>query len=239
MELSEIPGRYADPDPSIVSKLPKGGDRTNKVTCTVCGGWHNKGAAHLDYVGHAEITLLLIQIDPDWNWEPMALDADGTPLIRRQGNLLEMWARLTVAGKTVICVGTCEHDKFEPAKELIGDMLRNGAMRFGVGTKLWSKAGGADPTAVEAGGGYDGSGGGRARTVRQDDTVPTAAPTKEQEAASLFAVLDGKAKAAVTKAAREVGVLNVMKSGDRADVLLELIAAHAGEPAQPEGEPGG
>ena len=51
-----------------------------------------------------------------------------------------MWGRITVHGKSIIGVGTCEARKGEPEKELVGDMIRNAAMRFGIGTKLWSKA---------------------------------------------------------------------------------------------------
>lgn len=40
--------------------------------------------------------------------------------------------------------GTCEDRKFEPEKELIGDLLRNGAMRFGIGLALWAKEEWAD-----------------------------------------------------------------------------------------------
>jgi hypothetical protein len=49
MELSEILTKYAVPDPKIVGKLPKGGTQ-------------------LDFVGHADITRLLLEIDPTWRW---------------------------------------------------------------------------------------------------------------------------------------------------------------------------
>jgi hypothetical protein len=58
---------------------------------------------------------------------------------------LVMWGYLTVHGVDRLCVGTCEPGKGDPEKELVGDLLRNGAMRFGIGTKLWSKATDADP----------------------------------------------------------------------------------------------
>ena len=76
-----------------------------------------------------------------WTWEPLAYDpTTGGPLITTQGNRMVMWGRVTVHGKSIIGCGTCEARKTEPEKELVGDMIRNAAMRFGIGTKLWSKA---------------------------------------------------------------------------------------------------
>jgi hypothetical protein len=50
-----------------------------------------------------------------------------------------MWGILTVHGKDIIGVGSVKHDKAELDKELIGDFLRNAAMRFGISLSLWSK----------------------------------------------------------------------------------------------------
>ncbi len=47
------------------------------------------------------------------------------------------WAKLTICGVTRLAYGSCEAGKGDPEKELIGDMVRNGAMRFGVATALW------------------------------------------------------------------------------------------------------
>lgn len=135
--LAAIPGRHAQPDPNQLATLPKGG-------------------TNLTYMGHAEVTLALIDVDPLWTWEPLAFDPEtGGPVIATQGNRLVMWGRLTVHGKPIIGVGTCEARKGDPEKELIGDFLRNAAMRFGIGTKLWSKATDADPVSHGAAGGYD------------------------------------------------------------------------------------
>lgn len=123
--LAAIPGKYAQPDEKTLATLPKGG-------------------ANLAYMGHAEVTLALIDIDPHWTWEPLAI-VDGLPVIVTESNRYVMWARLTVLGKTVLGVGTCELRKGDPEKELVGDFLRNAAMRLGIGTKLWSKATDADP----------------------------------------------------------------------------------------------
>jgi hypothetical protein len=90
-----------------------------------------KGGVMLDYVGHAAVTDRLLTVDPDWTWEPFAIDPDGLPAPDREGNL---WIRLTVCGVTRIGVGDGKN-----AKERIGDALRNAAMRFGVALDLWAK----------------------------------------------------------------------------------------------------
>ena len=51
-----------------------------------------------------------------------------------------MWIKLTVAGMTRLGVGTCSANKDDVEKELIGDALRNAAMRFGAALDLWSKS---------------------------------------------------------------------------------------------------
>ncbi len=98
--------------PESVGKLPKGG-------------------VMLDYVGHAAVTDRLLTVDPEWTWEPFALDANGLPALDASRNL---WIRLTVCGVTRIGVGDGKS-----TKECIGDAIRNAAMRFGVALDLWAK----------------------------------------------------------------------------------------------------
>jgi hypothetical protein len=125
--LAAIPAAYAQPATDTLAYLPKGG-------------------AQLAYMGHGEVTLALLEVDPCWTWEPLALDLDtGEPRIIHKGKRYVMWGYLTVLGQRRLCVGTCDDNKGDPEKELYGDALRNGAMRFGIGTKLWSKAVSADP----------------------------------------------------------------------------------------------
>ena len=95
-----------------------------------CGGYHSR-SMHLDYVGHAATTDRLLTVDPEWSWEPFALDDAGLPALDRGGNL---WIRLTICGTTRIGVGDGKS-----AKECIGDAIRNAAMRFGVALDLWAK----------------------------------------------------------------------------------------------------
>lgn len=119
--LADIPQRYANPPDEIISTLPKGG-------------------TSLDFVGHADLTLQLIEVDPGWWWEPLAIDPEtGGPKITTRGQHLVMWGRLHLLGTEIIEVGTCEAKKQEADKELVGDFLRRAAMRRGFATKLWSK----------------------------------------------------------------------------------------------------
>lgn len=105
--------------------------------CAACGGWHQPEVQHIDYIGHAAITARLLDVDPHWNWEPVALDAAGLPAIDKDGGL---WIRLTVAGMTRLGYGDAG-DKSGPnaTKERIGDALRNAGMRFGMALELWHK----------------------------------------------------------------------------------------------------
>ncbi len=115
-------------------------EKHTKNACRVCGNWITSAHMHLDYVGHAEATDRLLQVDPEWSWEPVAFGADGAPLIQRDGQEARMWIRLTVAGTTRLGVGIVEANKFELEKQLISDALRNAAMRFGVALDLWAKS---------------------------------------------------------------------------------------------------
>lgn len=130
--LSAVLTNYAVPEPSIVGKLRKSG-------------------IDLDYVGHAEITRILIEIDPMWSWEPAAF-IDGVPaihfhdaLVPRKGQdpmpvrMASMWGTLHLLGASRVAVGSCEAHKPDLHKELVSDFLRNAAMRFGIALSLWSK----------------------------------------------------------------------------------------------------
>lgn len=118
--------------PESVGRLPKPYKKDSpKGECRECGGYHGLPAVHLDYVGHAAATDRLLTVDPQWSWEPMALDQFGSPMTDHEGNL---WIRLTVCGVTRIGCGDGVS-----MKERIGDAIRNAAMRFGVALDLWAK----------------------------------------------------------------------------------------------------
>lgn len=112
-------GKLREPfPPEQIGKLPKGG-----VT--------------LDYVGHAALTARLLDVDPEWSWEPVAVDERGLPVFDENGGL---WIRLTIAGMTRLGYGDASGKKGANAvKEAIGDALRNAGMRFGAALDLWSK----------------------------------------------------------------------------------------------------
>lgn len=122
----------------VIGKLPKPLSRdAQKGFCNECGSRHGLPAVHLDYVGHAALTDRLLQVDPEWTWEPMSLDPSGAPAFDRNGGL---WIRLTVLGVTRIGYGDSGGKNGANAvKECIGDALRNAAMRFGCALDLWSK----------------------------------------------------------------------------------------------------
>lgn len=140
-----------------ISKLPKPTagrdvmDKIPKANCAVCGGYHaTSRIIHLDYVGHAALTDRLLDTDPMWTWEPVAF-RDGLPALDANGGL---WIKLTVCGVTRLGYGSADGKKGGDAvKELIGDALRNAAMRFGAALDLWHKgdlhAADAEPEADE------------------------------------------------------------------------------------------
>jgi hypothetical protein len=101
-----------------------------------------KGGITLDFVGHGYLTARFLDVDPLWDWQPFALDANGLPLLDEHGGL---WIKLTLCGKTRIGYGDAGGKKGPNAvKEAIGDALRNAGMRFGAALDLWCKG---DPDA--------------------------------------------------------------------------------------------
>lgn len=135
--------------PNQISKLPKETGTQAKqrkadqdagkwpAKCAICEGYHHPKAVHLDYVGHAAATDRLLDADPRWNWEPMALTPEGLPAFDQNGGL---WIKLTVDGVTRIGYGSADGKTGGDAiKEIIGDAIRNGGMRFGMALDLWHK----------------------------------------------------------------------------------------------------
>lgn len=132
--------------PNQISKKPQGTKAQNeckyedKRRCSICGGFHHPGVIHLDYVGHAALTDRLLDADPLWTWEPFAINEEGLPAFDKSGGL---WIRLTVCGHTRIGYGHATSSQYKEIgsreKEVIGDALRNAAMRFGAALDLWHK----------------------------------------------------------------------------------------------------
>lgn len=124
--LTTVIERFGTPDPKIVSKLPKGG-------------------TSLSYVGHAEVTRMLLSVDPYWHIAPAQLDEAGLPARTKIGNMVQAGFWMTVCGHTRYCVGSVEDRKHDIGKELVSDAIRNGAMRFGFCLSLWSKEEWSEP----------------------------------------------------------------------------------------------
>lgn len=105
--------------------------------CALCGTWHHPNVIHLDYVGHAPLTDRLLDADPNWTWEPPSADELARlPAAGKDG----MWIKLTVCGVTRFGFGDAQGKSGGDAiKEMIGDALRNAAMRFGCALELWHK----------------------------------------------------------------------------------------------------
>lgn len=121
-QLLEVLTKYAVPDPKIVGKLPRGG-------------------ISLDFVGHADITRILIEIDPLWRLVPIAWD-NGRPAMNIVNDMATMWFELTLLGTSRLAIGSAKANSPDLDKILYGDALRNGAMRFGISLNLWSKSSG-------------------------------------------------------------------------------------------------
>lgn len=105
--------------------------------CATCGGMHHRDAVHLSYVGHAALTDRLLDTDIEWSWEPAGFTPEGLPAFDKNGGL---WIKLTVCGVTRFGYGAADGKQGGDAvKEIIGDALRNAAMRFGAALDLWHK----------------------------------------------------------------------------------------------------
>jgi hypothetical protein len=126
--LRAVLDEYATPDPRIVGTIPRNG-------------------INLAYVSHADITKILIEVDPAWSWQPMEW-VNGRPAINVENGTATMWGTLTLLGKSMIGVGSVRADKQDLDKELVGDFLRNAAMRFGIALSLWSKQDWSDNTTI-------------------------------------------------------------------------------------------
>ena len=120
VELKDVLNKYGVPDPKIIGKLPKGG-------------------MQLDFVGHADVTKMIIEIDPEWTWEPVAFSTDGLPAYRVENGMAHMAGWLTIHGVRRLGIGSVAHNKPDLLKELASDFLRNAAMRFGICLSLWTK----------------------------------------------------------------------------------------------------
>lgn len=109
------------------------------VRCSGCGQTVTVAHTDLSYVGHAEATERLLDVDPFWGWAPVAVDAHGLPMLDDKGGL---WIRLTVVGVSRLGYGSGggRGRGGSSVKELIGNAIRNAGMRFGMALDLWKKS---------------------------------------------------------------------------------------------------
>lgn len=132
--------------PNEIGKLPKPTKAQTQevksnfkagIRCKDCGAWHHPKVVHLDYVGHAPLTKRLLEVDPAWDWQPLAF-REGLPAFDATGGL---WIKLTVLGVTRLGYGNApaKGEAGNREKEVIGDALRNAGMRFGMALNLWHK----------------------------------------------------------------------------------------------------
>lgn len=133
---------------------------------TKCGKCKQKmpNGGHIDlaYVGHAEATNRLLNVDPFWDWQPVTMDERGLPQVDGYRGL---WIRLTVCGMARLGYGHAgDKTGGDAVKELIGDAIRNAGMRFGMALDLWTTS---DLEIIE-------SGGASLEQDRQEDKAPPA-----------------------------------------------------------------
>ncbi len=226
-----------------IELLPKPWAKEGKpVDCTTCGGRHLQGAAapHLSYVGHAGVTTRLLEVDPTWSWEPLHPDIDDRALAAVLNNtglpdnptvILDwlakhspprienggIWIRLHVAGFTAIGFGDADGKTGAPrdVKVMIGDAIRNAAMRLGVGTYLWSKS---ERARAEL-----------SRQSQDDDErreVPASGRAERQRAGQAAQGEDPWAVKPLTPAGREV--LSKAIAADDRETLLNLFTGARG-----------
>jgi hypothetical protein len=147
-------------DPEILAKLrapfpPESIGHKPTITCRACSNKDTKceqhkarncgqckqfvttAHMHLDFVGHAYVRERLLDVDPEWNWKPLALNAQGLPAMDDNGG---MWIELTVGGVTRLGYGDAPGKRGGNAvKEVIGDALRNAGQSFGIALEMWKK----------------------------------------------------------------------------------------------------
>lgn len=206
-----------------------------KSKCDACGNYITGRHMHLDYVGHGAVTDRLLEVDPGWSWEPLGFDQDGMPtfVYGNDGKSpVAFWIRLTVLGVTRLGVGSCEQGQFDAEKVLIGDALRNAAMRFGVALDLWIKGHAEDDERTSATSDRT-SNRGAPPPSDPANTIPAASPEQVSQILAAIEGFDADTKEklkgwAMAKKYPDPHRLNV----EQAEATLAKIAELAGPDAQ-------
>lgn len=111
------------------------------ISCKICRQRVTEAHLDLDFVGHAAVTLRLLEVDPHWAmvFVPHKLYDDlGLPNPGQAG----AWIVLRVLGKPQYGIGETEGTQLEGGnaiKALVSDCIKNASMRFGVAIETWSK----------------------------------------------------------------------------------------------------
>lgn len=215
--IGKLPRVTCYESPKCTSKTPCAKHRATK--CATCGQYMTPAHAHIDFVGHAHLTARLLEIDPAWNWEPVAWTEEGTPYVKVRDKQATMWIKLTIRGVTRLGVGSVETTKDDVEKELIGDALRNAGMRFGLALRLWAKSD---------------------LMVNLDDAVeagrePSAeAPTTEPETPEPTPMRQGAAKKATTAPERPPAASGAKKATKATPAAKKAASAPPRPAAAPE-----
>ncbi|GHG97432.1 hypothetical protein ACFORH_42800 [Amycolatopsis roodepoortensis] len=106
--------------------------------CDTCGNTLTEAHEHLDFVGHAHVRQRFNEVDPNWNWRPLARTGSGLPVFDDYRGL---WIELTIGGKTMLGYGnaTSRRGGGDAVKECIGNALRNAGQSFGVALTMWMR----------------------------------------------------------------------------------------------------
>jgi hypothetical protein len=172
-----------------------------KSKCSECGNYISERHAHLDYAGHGAVTHRLLEVDPLWNWEPLGVDPSGMPsfIFDKAMNPVGFWIKLTVCGVTRLGFGSCPANQSDAEKVLIGDALRNAAMRFGVGLDLWVKGHAEDSEQQSSGAERRQSNGGQRPPKREsaEDAQPAAPRAKVDQIMAALDTLSAETTAAL------------------------------------------
>lgn len=108
--------------------------------CETCHQIITPAHEHHQFVGHADVTARLFEVDPKWDYEPMGHDANGLPLFDEYGGL---WIWLIVGGERRKGYGHADGRKGGDAVLVaIGHAIRIAAARgFQVALYLWKPSG--------------------------------------------------------------------------------------------------
>lgn len=186
-----------------------------------CGGWHAK-SVHLTYVGHAGITTRLNTVlgPGGWDFQPVVRDQAGAPFI---GSPFYASLTITVPGEDPVTKWDMAAD-FKGPQEAYGDALRRCAMRFGIGTYLWSKS----DTAIAMGEATDPDAEGQAgQSQVQHGPAQEAGPSEDaiREAQRIYdAVHDTTEQATISGLWQEAHVKG----------LQDVPITHPDDPTKPE-----